>query len=160
MILTAHIIFASTVSSAARFSLPAAFLFGFVSHHLLDFIPHIDAGSFWPRADREKGKISFFVLVSILIDVLVSLGFLIWLWFGLKISLPLLFWASAGAVLPDFIDSVLPFLIPQLRNRPFFKRYEKFHSTFFQYAAIQENWILGILSTVLIIGVSGWLLLK
>ena len=163
MILAAHIGFAAAVSASARFSLPGAFLFGLISHHLLDFIPHVDAGSFWLMEDRKTGIMPNRVRIFILIDVLLSLGYLFWLGWGLKISLPLLFWASAGAVLPDFMVTVLPFFIPQVRNWSISKRYEKFHYIFFrnfQDAPPPGSWILGILSTILIIGISLWLFLK
>ncbi|MEK7624231.1 MAG: hypothetical protein AAB404_00665, partial [Patescibacteria group bacterium] len=114
MILAAHIIFASAVSSAVRFSLPGAFLFGFVSHHLLDFIPHLDAGSFWPVEDQKSGKMSRRVWILVLSDVLASLGFLIWYGWGLKANLPLLFWASLGAALPDLLITGFTFFISQL----------------------------------------------
>ena len=163
MILTAHIALATAVSASARFSLPGAFLFGLISHHLLDFIPHVDAGSFWSIEDRKAGLMPVRVQILILIDVLLSLGYLFWLGWGLKISLPLLFWASLGAALPDLIVTGFPFFIPRLRNWSISKRYEKFHYILFrdfQDAPPPGSWILGIFSTILIIGVSFWLLLK
>ena len=163
MVLVAHLALATSVSASARFSLAGAFLFGLVSHHLLDFIPHLDAGSFWSVEDKRAGIMPNRVRIFILIDVLLSLGYLVWLGWGLKISWPLLFWASLGAALPDLIVTGFPFFIPRLRNWPILKRYEKFHCVFFQNfqnAPPPGGWILGIFSTVLIIGVSGWLLLK
>ena len=162
MILTAHIVFATAVSASARFSLPAAFLFGLVSHHLLDFIPHFDAGYFWSIEDRKAGIMPNRVRILILIDVLLSLGYLFWLGWGLKINLPLLFWASLGAALPDLLITGFPFFIPRLRDWPILKRYEKFHYILFresQDAPPQRYWILGNFSTIFIIGVSLGLLL-
>ena len=163
MILAAHIIFASAVSSAARFSLPGAFLFGLVSHHLLDFIPHLDAGSSWSIKEMKAGTMPVRVRVLVFLDILASLGFLIWGFWGLKMSFPLLFWASLGAALPDIVVTGFPFFISRLRNWPILKRYEKFHYIFFRQSrpvSLQGHWILGNLGTLLIIGFSFWLLLK
>lgn len=154
MVLTAHLVLATAVSASARFSLPAAFAFGFISHHLLDFIPHVDAGYFWPIRERRTGVMPNLVRIFIAVDILASLGWLIWLNRGWGAEWPLLFWASFGASLPDLIVTGFPFFIPRLRDWPILKRYEKFHYSFFQYAAIQENWILGISTTIFIISVS------
>lgn len=163
MILAAHIVFASAVSSAARFSLPGAFLFGLVSHHLLDFIPHFDAGSSWSIKDVKAGVIPTRVRILVLLDILASLGFLIWFFWGLKMDFFLLFWASLGAVLPDLVITGFPFFITRLRNWPILKRYEKFHYIFFRQSrpvSLQGHWILGNLGTLSVIGFSLWLLLK
>ena len=163
MTLTAHLALATAVSASARFSLPGAFLFGSISHHLLDFIPHLDAGSFWSVEDQKAGIMPVRVRILILIDVLLSLGYLFWLGWGLKIGLPLLFWASLGAALPDLIVTGFPFFIPKLRDWSLVKQYEKLHYILFreaQDAPSSGYWILSIFSTILIIGVSFWLLLK
>ena len=163
MILVAHIVFASAVSASARFSLPGAFLFGLVSHHLLDFIPHFDAGSFWPIEELKAGTISARVRILIFLDILASLVFLVWCFWWLKAGFFILFWASLGAALPDLVVTGFPFLVPRLRNRPILKRYEKFHYIFFRQSrpvSLQRYRIFGNLSTLFIIGFSLWLLLK
>ncbi len=160
MILTAHIIFASAVSSAGRFSLPTAFLFGLISHHLLDFIPHLDAGCVWLKKDRVAGVMPKAAVIFIAVDALFSLGFLIWCAFFLKMNWAILLSASFGAALPDLIVTGFPFFIPKIRIWPWVKKYEKFHYSLFDHLNISNNWIFGIFSTILIIGVSFWLLLK
>ena len=131
MILAAHIIFASAVSSAARFSLPGAFLFGLVSHHLLDFIPHLDAGSSWSIKEMKAGTMPVRVRVLVFLDILASLGFLIWGFWGLKMSFPLLFWASLGAAFAGhccYRFSVFHFPIKKLAD---FKTLRKISLYFF-----------------------------
>lgn len=160
MVIFAHIAFADAVSSSMHFSLPGAFLFGLVSHHLLDLIPHTDAGYFWSRKERGADSMPKSVKVFIVVDALFSFGFLIWCGLFLKVSWAILFWASLGAVLPDFIVTGFPFFIPKMRNWRWIKKYEKFHYSLFDHLGISDNWILGIFSTILIIGVSFWLLLK
>lgn len=160
MMLAAHIVFANAVSSVGRFSLPTAFLFGLISHHLLDIIPHLDAGCVWTRKDRDAGIMPKAAMIFIAADALFSLGFLIWCGWDLKVNLPLLFWASFGAALPDLIVTGFPFFIPKMRNWFLVKKYEKFHYSLFNHLGISTNWIFGVFSTILIIGVSFWLLLR
>jgi len=160
MVIFAHIAFAGAVSSAGHFSLPEAFLFGLVSHHLLDLIPHTDASYFWPRKNRDIGLMPKSVKVCIFFDALLSFEFLIWAGLFLKLSWGLLFWVSLGAILPDLIITGFPFFISRMRNWRLIDQYIKFHHTILEHLGIPENWILGIVSTILIIGVSFWLLLK
>lgn len=160
MILFAHVAFADAVSSAGNFSWPMAFLFGLISHHFLDLIPHLDAGCVWPVKDRDGGKMPKATVIFIAVEALLTLGFLIWCAFFLKINWAILFWASFGAALPDLIVTGFPFFIPKMRTWPWVKKYGKFHYSFFDHLSIPTNWIFGIFSTILIIGVSFWLLLK
>ncbi len=160
MILFAHVAFADAVSSAGKFSWPMAFLFGLISHHFLDFIPHLDAGYVWPRKDRDAGITPKAVVIFIAVDALLTLGLLIWCAFFLKINWAILFWASLGAALPDLIVTGVPFFVPKMKDWPWVKKYEKFHYSLFEHLGISTNWIFGIFSTILIIGVSLWLLLK
>jgi hypothetical protein len=160
MIIFAHIAFAEAVSSAGHFSWPAAFLFGLFSHHLLDLIPHTDASYFWSKKQRNMGIMPQSAKIIILIDILLSLGFLIWAGLLLKIRLVLLFWASLGAVLPDFIITGFPFFIPKMRNWRLIDQYVKWHHTILEHLEIPENWILGVVSTILIIGISFVILLR
>lgn len=160
MVIFAHIAFADAVSSSLHFSLPEAFLFGLVSHHLLDFIPHTDAAYFWPKKERKIELMPKSVKIFIVVDALMSFGFLIWAGLVLKVSWVILFWASLGAVLPDLIIIGFPFFIPKIRNWRLINQYVKLHSNILEHLEISENWILGIVSTILIIGVSFWLLLK
>lgn len=160
MVLFAHVIFADAVSSAGNFSWPAAFLFGLLSHHVLDFIPHIDAASIWTKKERDTGVMPKTTAVFIAVDVLLTLMFLIWGAFFLKIDWAILFWASLGAALPDLIVTGFPVFFPRMRDWQFVKKYEKFHYSLLNHLGFIDNWIFGIFSTILIIGISFRLLLK
>jgi len=158
MIILAHVAFASAVSKSLRLSWPMAFLFGLVSHHVIDLIPHVDAACVWTRKQRDAGIMPVAAKVFIAVDALATLVFFIWCWLFLKTNLPVLFWASFGAVLPDLIiTGFTTFYHPALKWS-FMKKYERFHWSIFTHMGIPENFVFGILTTALVIGFSFLLL--
>jgi len=160
MILLAHIAFSTAASKTFKFSWPWAFVFGFISHHVLDFIPHTDAACVWPKKMERKGIIPKPAMIFIIIDIASCLIFFFWSWLFLKMNFVVLFWASFGAVLPDLIITGFTHFYRKALKWKWMLQYDKLHMTLFAHLGIPENWILGTFTTILIIGVSFWLLLK
>lgn len=145
------------------------FFGGWLSHHLLDAIPHFDRGSLYlkksgpkylnslPKILEEKsstGKLSQEEWGIILPDAAVTilaLGFLFWL-LPLE-QFVLVFVGATGAVLPDALTALL-FFYPQKKNTlPTFYRYNRFHN-YLHWPVVKKQAWLGILTQILILSAS------
>jgi hypothetical protein len=132
----------------------AAFLLGWLSHHVLDMIPHFDRGSFFIKSLRPRylggkrehlpeGHLTGKEWGLIVPDLGLTAGIFVW---------PFLvnpfpgFWlaliAAAGAVLPDVIGAAI-FWFPKLRKVYVFSAYDRFHS-FFHWTLPESKWWLGV----------------
>lgn len=144
----------------------AGFFGGWLSHHLLDAIPHFDRGSLYLekvgpkylnpllKISGEKsssGKLSreeWAIVLSDMAITILALGFLFRL-------LPLeqfilIFTGVAGAVLPDVLAALF-FFCPQQKNIfPTFYRYNRFHHRLHRTVIKKQAW-LGILTQILIL---------
>ncbi len=127
MFLTTHAVVAASIFQ--HFSaLPSVlvFLFGFVSHFLLDFIPHGDeslVNNKWSTA--RKLRRMFFIG---LFDLLVVTVFVYWYLANYPINYKVLLGILA-AILPDGLQIVHQFLVWQNIPLPsFFYRLQLFHS--------------------------------
>jgi len=149
VLFTAHIIVGSAVGLAAG-EPGLALAAGFVSHHIIDALPHSDSGSF-------GGSVQ---------NILSSKRLIRWVWFdvaaGSLILAVLIFWqlpywklvffGAVGGVLTDVIDNS-PFWSVKLRRIfpfNFFHRFhEKFHFTIQNKKYIWIGWIAQIILIVL-----------
>lgn len=101
MTLTTH----ATVGTLIGYTLGnplAGFIVGFLSHLLLDMIPH---GDYKMNINFRKNKSHMKkALAFVTTDAIVAIFFILWLisWKDLS-YLPAISWAIAGAVLPDLI---------------------------------------------------------
>lgn len=128
MTLTAHIAIGSAIGLATA-NPAVAFLFGWVSHHFADAIPHSDLGSVGANVEnvlsnRKELKIVF-------VDILLSIA--IFIIYILKSDRDaLVFWGAFGGMFPDVVDNS-PFWSPWLRKRfpfnVFHFVHEKIHTT-------------------------------
>lgn len=109
MTLTAHVSVACAVGVATGDPL-LGFFGGFVSHHVLDGIPHSDAGSLGANiGNLLKDDALKYVIVDILFACIIF--FLIWDKFDFS---SVIFFSALGGALPDIID-----------NSPFWSRYTR-----------------------------------
>ena len=102
MFLTVHTAFAILIAKYSS-SIILAFIFGWVSHYLLDAIPHGDKElGEW----LEKKQLNKIFIVTIT-DAIIAINFIGLIIFWGKFNIPLHFiWAAtAGAVLPDLINA-------------------------------------------------------
>ena len=93
-------------------------LIAFLSHFLLDALPHIDTGSF--KTKSQYTRKDWYVIT---IDVTLGLAFV--LYFGIKFGLLPVFIGAFFAILPDAIDGAS--WLFKWQRKPFFKQFESLH---------------------------------
>ncbi|MBP6930350.1 hypothetical protein KBB60_01990 [Patescibacteria group bacterium] len=145
MIFSSHVIVGSAVGSLVESPILALFL-GVLSHHLLDFIPHIDPGSFMKKADWRNKKFLTFLFFDLAIGVLA----VYWLWRGSGYE-PAIVWGAFGGALTDIVDNN-PWA-STLRRLPLFKQYHYIHNKV-HHTVKKEAWLLGALTQVVLIVLS------
>lgn len=97
MLETTHALVAGVITLHTKDPLTAVTL-SFVSHYLLDAIPHWDFGTNW----RERRKL--YTGLGAIADTFIGFG-LGYLIFGQSIPTPLLFTAIAASMIPDWIEA-------------------------------------------------------
>lgn len=140
MIVLAHFLIGALIGKSLESFLLIAVL-AFISHFLLDAIPHLDQGSFKKREDWKAG--TWFL---VFIDVVIGAGFA--LYFALQFE----FWpiaiGAAFAVLPDVINN-LAWMFGWLR-KPFFKQFHEIHDKI-GFKLTRELLWLGVILEVVVI---------
>lgn len=127
MVLATHIIIGGTLGAVSRANPFLAFVVGFLSHFILDSIPHWDyslssgskEGQSNPLdADMVLGKAFIFDLIRIGMDILVGVGLLTFLFWdgyvGHELFLNSIVWGAIGGAIPDFLQ----FAYMKLRKEP------------------------------------------
>lgn len=146
------------------------FMAGFISHHLLDMVPHFDQGTFrltksrapylGTPADYGHEQFNKRDWIMLLIDFAMA-GILFLIIFA---SLPTQFWpliffGALGGITPDLIGSS-PLWSVQLEEKyKSAKVYKNFHS-FFHFTVPPSLIWLGVTTQIIVIGISLFLLLK
>lgn len=139
----------------------AAFLIGVVSHHVADWVPHFDIGSFMTKEVREKvafpplGLRDWFVIG---LDILLTIVLLTYLAGQLPLERTTSIAAGIfGANLPDIVHNV-PFWSNGLANKVGWIRWwrDAIHRTY-QSPVELSNWVLGISTQVFVIIVALWM---
>lgn len=156
MLSTAHVIIGAAAGLVAP-NVPAAFIAGIVSHHIMDIVPHWDISSLYTPKNRPKGDDyppRDFILATI--DVLAAIAIVVWL-----LQLPLLpdearrmSWGAAGALVPDLVHH-LPYLNRYTRHWPVVGHWYRFHEVFHT-TVNRKNWWVGVLCTVGFMAVAWW----
>ncbi|KKT28463.1 hypothetical protein A3G55_01285 [Candidatus Giovannonibacteria bacterium RIFCSPLOWO2_12_FULL_44_25] len=169
MLFTTHSLVGAALGSATG-NPYAGFLGGFLSHHLMDALPHFDQGSFRVRERRalylgdinfEENTIGTFGArdwAMLFIDWLVSLI----LFAIIFISSPpeqwgLIIIGALGGILPDVVDSSPLWSIKLREKIPSMSKYNDFHG-FFHWTVPAKKWPLGMLTQILLIAASLWYL--
>jgi len=133
-----------------------AFVAGFISHHIIDAIPHTDGGSYEVSVENFARDKRIITIVGLDLALLILLSFL--LFEGRGFNMPMIFGAF-GAILPDLIDNV-PFWSPRLRKIFPFNYYHLFHEKVHFTIINNKYFWVGILTQVILIAVSLWYVLK
>lgn len=148
MLITPHLLTGAVIGTAVA-NLPLAIILSLVSHYALDFLPHCDQGTLeLPEKKKYGWAVVDFGIGLIILIYLTSLD-----------RLGLTAWIAAGAaIFPDLTDNLpivsdyLPKYWPFNRLYPFHERLQDFWR--------EQHLSLGILTQVIIIGLSLWFLLK
>lgn len=148
----------------------AGFFLGFLSHHILDSLPHFDQGSLyiskdqgpaWVGAKYEEAK-KFKVRrdwIILFIDMGITSALSLYILANLNLKLWLLFILGAtGGLLPDILD-VSPFWRDRFRATAVGKIFHKLHD-FFHWPLTFKYWHLGMGIQVAIAGIAMFLLIK
>jgi len=145
MTLTAHVSVACAVGLATQNPV-AGFFAGFISHHIIDGIPHSDAGSLGANVyNLLKNK----TLKYVIADVVIAAIFFAATWLRYNFS-PLIFWSALGGALPDLIDNS-PFWSKYTRKIFPTNYYHKFHETFHFTILSKRYFWVGIATQVVLI---------
>ncbi len=126
MTLTTHATLGAVLAKAAGNPL-MAFVFGFISHFLVDMIPHGDSGisdNFRVHKRRRKQAVAY-----VAVDAVIAVIFVLILANTRDISSMRTFtWGIIGGVLPDLIVGVY-----ELTKAPFLKWFNTMHFFFHDY---------------------------
>lgn len=161
MISTTHITTGAAIGLAIGQSIPepiiaipTAFVLGFVSHHILDLIPHTDAGSFRDPADKQlltRGERRFALL-----DNIVGTTIILFIFLTEQASWPMLF-GAAGGNFPDVFHHPNWWAA---KTRSFFGgHYYYFHNTY-HFTARGKLILFGVLTNAALIIGSLWYILN
>jgi hypothetical protein len=112
MLLATHSIVGAFIGKEIDYP-PLAFLFGIISHILLDAIPHADGPDDKP-GQKETDPISFAQYALVAVDIAVGLIVFIYLNSEEELSSSAI-WGAIGSILPDALDNV-PFYSGKLRS--------------------------------------------
>ena len=131
MLLSQHAIVGGAVGLATGNPF-LGFLAGFMSHHILDALPHVDG---WPQNNYQKRYTSVSVsewprstYITAYVDVAVTAAIIFFV--ALRVNEPLVFLCGAlGGSLPDLMDNV-PFWKNQFRTTRFGNWYHGVHTNY------------------------------
>ena len=170
MIFTTHAITGATIGVLSGNPI-LGFIFGFISHFVLDALPHFDQGSFyvdkdkgpaWLGAKYEDNKKKFVAnkrdWIILFIDFGVAGIIGLYLLFALPTNLwLLLIFGGLGGILPDVFDGS-PFWRYKFRELKFGKIFHKVHS-FFHWPLSMKYFYFGFFIQVVIVAVGLFLML-
>lgn len=122
MMITPHTI-VGAAAGAAIGSPGLAFLAGFILHHILDALPHVDLNNLY-NTDTKDRRYSWLDYLVIGIDGLVALTVL-WVFSSSTIHPAAFWWGALGGITPDLIDNH-PWRFTS-RQWPILKQYHWFH---------------------------------
>lgn len=134
MLFTTHIIVGATIGEATGEPV-SAFALGFASHHLLDSIPHFDAGSFdvGKKPGGQWQPQHWFMAFA---DVVLGIGIVTLLFLVNPVSYSLIS-GALGAAMPDIIDNV-PWTKKLVRSTKIGKIYHFFHAKYHRTTAMRQ----------------------
>lgn len=139
----------------------AAFFVGIVSHHLADWVPHFDPGSFIPPEERKKHLIHVWTkrdALIVIIDLVLTASLL---WYALR-HLPQRVWVNLGAGVvganfPDLVHNV-PFWNRQTRKIAWIRWWQDNIHRKYQSTIALSLWYLGLIPQVAVVVWAIWLI--
>ncbi len=158
MIGTGHLLIGGAVGVGTALVLPlplaapVALGLGVVSHHLLDFIPHTDAATFWPDPRKPIPRL---VCGLVLLEILVGLALTGALYLSRHTQLAFLC-GALGGMLPDLLDEV-PMWQERFRRTGLGAAWHRWHLRL-HCASMEKTWVTGLVVDVCVVGAGLWLL--
>ena len=149
MIALAHFLIGALIGMSLDNFLFIAVL-AFISHFILDAIPHLDQGSFKKKKEDWTSRDWFLVFVDVVIGASLAL------YFAIRFE----FWpiavGVAFAILPDVIDT-LSWMF-NARRKPFFKQFHEIHDKIGFKLTRELLWLGVILEVAVILSILSILL--
>lgn len=153
MTIAPHALVGAALATATT-SPTVAFLLGFVSHFLLDAIPHFEPGTLADLSE-DSNEWPVWVYVWIFAEIAASV-LLIYLLFHQRWDANLIYWGAFGGI---FVDLVEHSPLAVLRPLPFFKQLHWLHENL-HLEINRKYWYWAIFFTMISIGGPLWYLLK
>lgn len=147
MLLTPHALVGVSIGASTD-NIPLIIVLAFLSHFILDMIPHFDWGT-WHKEEDFKLELKDYLLVGF--DGLMMILVLNWLWNNNNFD-NLMLWGSFSAILVDLIDNV-PFWKNWIRNFFPFNKLHLLHKLV-QYRLKLQYWYWGVITQLIVIVVS------
>lgn len=157
MLATPHLLVGAVIGSLFS-SWPPVIIIAFLSHYILDAIPHTESSTFRPIEERRDPKfVTNTDYIAAAIDITLGLIVVIYLSLrGREYFLPFL--GALVAAAPD-IDN-FPLWYRATHNWPVFKQLYGLHN-FIHFDLETKYWLVGLLIEIVICGAAiWWLLLK
>ena len=164
MIMTGHLLIGGAIGVVASTLLPAtsplpsywavplALGFGILSHHVLDFVPHTDAATFWP----DPRRVPSFVVAAVTTEILLGISLTGTLFLAQHTT-----WAFAagavGGILPDLLDE-MPLWQERFRRTAVGRLWHHWHVRL-HCADMAQSWRMGLAVDALVVGGGLWYLL-
>lgn len=153
MNLSAHVAVGAAVGYLTKNPV-LGFAAGFLSHHIIDSLPHTDGGSL--EVDVKNFAKDKRIITIVAIDFVLLTLVVLFLYTLHGFYLPMVLGAIGGA-LPDLIDN-MPFWSPRLRKIYPFNYYHRFHE-YFHFTIENKNWLwAGVVIQLFVIVISFGLL--
>jgi len=149
MLITPHLLAGAAIGSLFS-QMPAVVIIALLSHYSLDYLPHLDQGSL-NFSERKK---YFWAGIDFLAGLMI-LGCLFW---QHRLGQATIYWGAAVAILPDLLDN-LPFFSDWLHHYWPFGLIFRFHE-WLQEPGKRYQFTWGIISQLLVVGISLWILLR
>jgi len=152
MMVTAHVAVGAAVGAFTGDPV-LAFLAGTASHFVMDAVPHLDAGTLMPMG-KEVYQTRDYIWAAL--DAILCLGF-IWLLSTHAAHPSLVIAGGLGGLFPDAFFHTPPWR-KFTRNLPGFHWVQERIHKGWQSTAVPADWFAGLVTQLIAIGVSLWLL--
>ena len=149
MLFTTHLLVGSAIGKATG-NPASGFIVGYLSHHLLDYIPHYDPGSLLYK-DEEKDVVwKPFTYFMAILDVAVGLGIVTIVALNSPDATNIIA-GGLGGVLTDLLDNV-PTIKDIFRKTKFGKGFHNLHETFHN-TLTTESIFIGLMMQIILSGI-------
>ena len=158
MLATPHILTGAVIGILLS-SIPAIIVVAFLSHFVLDAIPHTEVSTFRPIEERDidDPRIDKLTYNIAFVDIAIGMSFIVILFSNRQdIFLPLI--GIGAAILLDVINHV-PLWKKYTRTLPIFKQIYQIHRGI-HYQLPTKFWPVGVITQIIIVGGAIWLLLR
>lgn len=150
MLFTTHLLVGAAIGKATGNPV-GGFAVGYLSHHLLDYVPHYDPGSLFYKEEKEPDTqwqpFTYFMAIA---DVALGMGIITIVALNSPEATNIIA-GALGGVLPDLLDNV-PAVKDLFRKTKFGTSFhsfhEKLHNTFGT-----ENLFIGLMMQIILSGV-------